>query len=671
MAFYQPIPDEYDNYVTAELPDIRKQPRLFHIVASSLIHGPCGPACKKDGRCSKRFPRQPADRTSAVEDGYVEYRRRPPPYETEMNVTIELGEGQSKTYRVGPKGVLLNRRWVDNTWVVPYNPALTLKYNAHINVELCATVKSVKYLYKYVYKGGDRTVAGITEEGEGDDEITTYVDARYLGSCEAAWRIFNFGLSARYPSVMHLAVHEPDGQYVMFTPATAQQVLSSGTATTLTAYFAKNAEVGSDDPVRQTLYHNFPSHFTWDAKTKTWKDRRRQTGQIGRMYTVHPSAGERFYIRLLLCHVAGATSFEELRTLDDGEVCETFHQACCRRLLVQNDDEWNRCLEDAIITHTSVAALRQLFVTLLRCCQVQQPLLLWNHHRDELAADFLHQARQTDLQAQMNENLRNLALLDIDRSLRSVGSSAAQYGLPEPQDVAETNVNQEIPVEIRDEPQNVDRQQLQRDAAANVARLNDDQRRAYDAIMGAQSRLFTDVSSVSGLWSEDGGGRHTSHSATRWLPAAGERWDGFFFVDGPGGTGKTFLYETLISAIRGMGRIVVAAASSGVASTLLPRGRTAHSAFGIPINVKEGQSCCIVKESGRAQLLRTADVIFWDEAPMAHRHCHEALERTLRDICGIDMPWGGKIVVMGGDFRQVRPCSSATIVSAHTPPSSA
>ena len=56
---------------------------------------------------------------------------------------------------------------------------------------------------------------------------------------------------------------------------------------------------------------------------------------------------------------------------------------------------------------------------------------------------------------------------------------------------------------------------------------------------------------------------------------------------------------------------------------------------------------------------------------MAHRHCHEALERTLRDICDSDLPWGGKIVVMGGDFRQVRPYCRAIIVSAHPPLSSA
>lgn len=165
----------------------------------------------------------------------MEYRRRPPPYDAEMVVSVQVDKTHSKTYRVGPQGVFLNRRWVDNTWVVPYNPALTLKYNAHINVELCASVKSVKYIYKYVYKGGDRTIAGVTEEGDEDDEITTYVAARYLGSCEAAWCIFDLGMSDRHPSVMHLAVHEPDGECVMYTRTNAHHVLANGGATTLTA----------------------------------------------------------------------------------------------------------------------------------------------------------------------------------------------------------------------------------------------------------------------------------------------------------------------------------------------------------------------------------------------------------------------------------------------------
>ena len=60
---------------------------------------------------------------------------------------------------------------VDNRWIVPYNPYLSVRYNAHINVEICASVKSVKYLYKYVYKGHDKAMIVIQKDGQ---EIKKY-----------------------------------------------------------------------------------------------------------------------------------------------------------------------------------------------------------------------------------------------------------------------------------------------------------------------------------------------------------------------------------------------------------------------------------------------------------------------------------------------------------------
>lgn len=69
-----------------------------------------------------------------------------------------------------------------------------------------------------------------------------------------------------------------------------------------------------------------------------------------------------------------------------------------------------------------------------------------------------------------------------------------------------------------------------------------------------------------------------------------------FFVYGHGGTGKTFLWKTIICALRGIGQVVLAVASSGIASLLLPRGRTAHSRFKIPIDVDDLSTCEIKKE---------------------------------------------------------------------------
>ncbi|XP_052197200.1 uncharacterized protein LOC127804380 [Diospyros lotus] len=128
-----------------------------------------------------------------------------------------------------------------------------------------------------------------------------------------------------------------------------------------------------------------------------------------------------------------------------------------------------------------------------------------------------------------------------------------------------------------------------------------------------------------------------------------------FFLNGGAGTGKTFLYNTITLKCRNLGHIVITVASSGIASLLLVRGRTAHSTFSIPLDVLGNSNCGLSKQSLQAELFRETKLIIWDEVPMQHRHCVEAVDRTLRDICDSDKPFGGITVVLGGDFRQILP----------------
>ncbi|XP_012844687.1 PREDICTED: ATP-dependent DNA helicase PIF2-like [Erythranthe guttata] len=130
---------------------------------------------------------------------------------------------------------------------------------------------------------------------------------------------------------------------------------------------------------------------------------------------------------------------------------------------------------------------------------------------------------------------------------------------------------------------------------------------------------------------------------------------GLFFLYGHGGTGKTFIWKTLSAAIRSKGEIVINVASSGIASLLLPGGRTAHSRFGLPIIVHESSTCSIKQQSPQTELLSRAKLIIWDEAPMMHMYCFEALDKTMKSILDSDMPFGGKVVVLGVDFRQILP----------------
>jgi ABC-type ATPase involved in cell division len=78
---------------------------------------------------------------------------------------------------------------------------------------------------------------------------------------------------------------------------------------------------------------------------------------------------------------------------------------------------------------------------------------------------------------------------------------------------------------------------------------------------------------------------------------------GLFFVDGPGGTGKTFLYKALLGTIRSQNKIAIAIATAGVATSIIPGGRTAHSRFKIPLTLDDSCCCSFTKQSGTAKLL--------------------------------------------------------------------
>ncbi|XP_021717006.1 uncharacterized protein LOC110684876 [Chenopodium quinoa] len=114
---------------------------------------------------------------------------------------------------------------------------------------------------------------------------------------------------------------------------------------------------------------------------------------------------------------------------------------------------------------------------------------------------------------------------------------------------------------------------------------------------------------------------------------------GAFFIDGPGGTGKTFLYKALYAEIRLMNKIVLPTATSGIAAANIPSGRTAHSRFKIPIDSDSSRACVVPKQGSLAALLKEATLIIWDEASMAHKENLESLD----------------MLFLRGSFRQVLP----------------
>ncbi|PAA58354.1 hypothetical protein BOX15_Mlig032255g8, partial [Macrostomum lignano] len=315
-----------------------------------------------------------------------------------------------------------------------------------------------------------------------------------------------------------------------------------------------------------------------------------------------------FYLRLLLVNVRGPTSFEALRTVD-GVLLPTFKAACQARGLLEDDRHWQLCLSEAAQTRMP-AALRRLFAAILAHGDPSDPVKLWEEFSREMAGDLLHQGLSAE--AAMAEVLRSLQ----KRLERMGGSELSAYGLPQP--LAEPDQTRLLSDCL---PTPHEAAELQSEVDALVATLTDEQRAVFEAV---QSNLTA-----------GGGGLH--------------------FIDAPGGTGKTFLLTLLLKSVRARRQIAVAVASSGIAATILPGGRTAHSMFKIPVCAVRQDSafCSIGRRSKLAEILRNARLIVWDEAPMTHRKDLEIVERTLRDLLHGGQPFGGALLVLAGDFRQL------------------
>jgi len=139
--------------------------------------------------------------------------------------------------------------------------------------------------------------------------------------------------------------------------------------------------------------------------------------------------------------------------------------------------------------------------------------------------------------------------------------------------------------------------------------------------------LTTDVDNVEDRLNDD---QRTAYKTI--LNVVTNKEGKLFFVYGSGGTGKTFVWTTFLSRLQGQGKIVLAVASSGIASLLFLGGRTALSRFKISIDMHDESTCNITQQMKVAELVRKVDLIIWDEAPMMHRRAFEAIDRTLRDL---------------------------------------
>ena len=230
----------------------------------------------------------------------------------------------------------------------------------------------------------------------------------------------------------------------------------------------------------------------------------------------------------------------------------------------------------------------------------------------------------------MNEQqLKTLVLIDLKRRLQSWERDLSTFGLKEPNEIE----LKEVDFKKLDSNSALTREELQFDIAElkklvgkRKSQFTESQKEVFETAMEA-------VSSQSSL---------------------------LLFIDARGGTGKTFVLNAILAAVRmikpeNCGSVALAVGTTGIAANLLHLGRTFHSRFKAPLSPNETSVLSIDAQSQLANLIREAKIIVIDEAPMLHKYLMEAMDRTLTDIMGIDEPFGGKTLILSGDFRQTLP----------------
>ncbi|XP_071688799.1 uncharacterized protein [Rutidosis leptorrhynchoides] len=306
-------------------------------------------------------------------------------------------------------------------------------------------------------------------------------------------------------------------------------------------------------------------------------------------------------------------------TVRDRTYC-TYREACLVMGLLGDHREWLTAMDEAGAAVTS-KELRTLFCHILLYRDVADPAKLWRETWKLMSDDIPLRAVASLHMSSIiinSEELQGYILYELQIFLNEHSTNVSDFGLPLiPQHLLDDLQNRLIM-----EERNYDRDALAIERSILLSKLNQKQKMVCDTVIN------TNVNRKQEL----------------------------IFVYGHGGTGKNFLWKALTTSLRVEGKIVLAVASSGIASLLLPSSQTAHSQFRIPLDLTDESVCNIKKKTQMATLLTKVELIIWDEVPMNDWKCVETLDRMLRDIFDAPgIPFGGLSFILGEDFRQTLP----------------
>ncbi|KAF4529574.1 hypothetical protein B566_EDAN017726 [Ephemera danica] len=594
-------PAQLDAVISAEFPDPVADPETFRIVAECMIHEKCqGRVVRRchqrpDGKCSAGYPQPFAEATVVCGP------EKKPVYKRTAQSPRYIPPGDTAEY--------------DNSHVVPHNRLLLRLFASHVNVELLFGGIH-RYLFPYLFKGADYATLEY-----GDDRDNVYIHGRYIGSCEAAWSLKGYPDYGMKPGLYSMVIHLEGEHGVSHDQGCEEEAVNKDDfdKTTFTSWMALNQDPVLGPAARPLLYEQLAREYVLDRRQ--WKKRRDLNKVvIPCIRTIGKKCLELTSLELLTHVVRGATSFEDLRSevLDGQRVTHrSYYAAACLRGLFdqhhRSEDAFRHYAGDPALAVVDPATkcpnLRFLFAVGLAHVGFRSPEVILRQYRDHFSADGRD------------------ANLEISRTLRELRTDLREHHCATAQE--QQDIDDRLRAELlQDVPEHV-RQRASDAYDAKRNTLNQEQAYAFSRVMRA------------GL--------------LKYLVEGDRATPKVFFVDGPAGSGKTYLYRHMINAAVSMGQKVLCCATSGIAATLLPGGVTLHRAFGLPLNIHESSSSFLnVQEDGAAYLAKHS-LIICDEMGAASKQLVAVIDRLLRDLHQNQVPMGGVTFVMGGDFRQCAP----------------
>jgi GTPase SAR1 family protein len=342
------------------------------------------------------------------------------------------------------------------------------------------------------------------------------------------------------------------------------------------------------------------------TKSVYLKERSDNHNILVRMEMLYPSAGEIWYLRIILLNRPCASYVDALTF--HGHVCKTFQHSAIAHGYVSDNSETLLCFQEATLMSTPTE-LHFLFATLTMqgfpTLQIYQDQTCY----EAMTLDYRHDARVV----QSKEGIENALLIALHQLFVEHHCRLGDFSLPEPK---------EYPTELA-------REKLKYNAEEQGLLLQQLNQRTPNN--HEQEEIFQEI--VESI---------NSNETMK------------YFIQGQGGCGKTTLAKKILAYTRSKGLIALGCASTGLAATIYQDFYTAHDLFCYPVieaeveDESEPARCDFERHQERFELICAAKVIIWDEMISNHKEIYEAAYQATD--C-----FKGKIIIGMGDWRQTLP----------------